>query len=351
MSERRKFIKKISALAAVSMTQAYIYGNVDNTSRFLEIVERIFPKRLKKGAIIGLVAPGGPILKEQLNRTIEKIEDLGFKAYYTDMILSEYGYFAGNDQERAKDLMSMFINKNVDAILAIRGGYGSVRILDLLDYKLIRENPKMLIGYSDVTALINAIYQQTGLVGFHGPVGISTFNEFAIDSMEKVLMRPKNSYKFPYQREEDTDANPEYDLYTLNGGEAEGVLVGGNLSVIESMIGTRHEIDFENKIVYLEEINEKTYKVDKLLTHLVQGTNIDKASGIAMGVFKKCNMGDEPRLTLMQVINDIIKPLNIPTVYGLPFGHIANKITIPTGIKAELDADKMTLKLLEKAVS
>ena len=349
MSNRRKFIRNIGALTALSFTPfALANSKKDNYSPIQN--PKIFPKRLKKGSIIGLIAPGGPINKEQLDETIEKVEQLGFKTYYTETVLSEYGYFAGKDKERADDLMNMFVNKNVDAILAVRGGYGAIRILDLLDYDLIQQNPKALIGYSDITALLCAIYEQTGLITFHGPVGISSFNEFSVESLNKVLVKPKNNYKFPYEREKETEDNPEFDLYTLNGGIAEGVLMGGNLSVLDSMIGSKFEPDFENTIVYLEEISEKTYKVDKMLVHLLQATNLKNAAGIVLGVFKKCNKMEEPRLTLKQALADLLKPLNIPISYGFPFGHITNKITIPTGIMAKLDADKNTLILLEKAV-
>ncbi|MEN8122598.1 MAG: LD-carboxypeptidase [Bacteroidota bacterium] len=349
MSNRRKFIKSISALTALSLAPLS-YSNTSFDTKSVTQNIRIFPKRLKKGAIIGLIAPGGPITKKQLDETIEKVEQLGFKTYYTETVLSQYGYFAGKDKERADDLMNMFANENVDAILAVRGGYGAIRILDLLDYELIKQNPKVLIGYSDVTALHCAIYEQTGLITFHGPVGISSFNEFSVESLTKVLIKPKKNYRYPYEREKETDDKFEFDLYSINDGQAEGVLIGGNLSVLDSMIGSKFEPDFKNKIVYLEEISEKTYKVDKMLVHLLQATNLKSAAGIALGIFNKCDKMDEPRLTLRQALEDLLKPLNIPIVYGLPFGHISTKITLPTGIIAKLDADKNTLKLLEKAV-
>ena len=165
--------------------------------------------------------------------------------------------------------MDMFTRQDVDGIWCVRGGYGSIRILDLLDYEQIRNNPKVFIGYSDITALLTSIYQETGLVTFHGPMGVSDFNGFTTKSMRKVILEPRESYKYPYRREKETRDNPEFDLYTITGGRAEGVLIGGNISVLDSMIGTRFEPDFEDKIVFLEEVEEKTYRVDKMLYHLL----------------------------------------------------------------------------------
>lgn len=315
------------------------------------INRRIFPARLKEGDLIGLVTPGSPISKEQLEETVEKLEKLGFRTFYQDSVLSEYGYFAGSDQERADELMGMFTNEDIDGILCVRGGYGSIRILDLLNFEQIKHNPKILIGYSDITALLSSIYEQTGLITFHGPFGVSEFNDFTLKTLKKIIMSPTDNYKYPYKREDDTEDKPEYDLYTINGGKAEGELIGGNISVLDSMIGSRFEVNFENKIVYLEDTEEKTYRVDKMLVHLLQATNLKKAAGIVMGVFYECNINDEPRLSLKEAIGDLLKPLGIPVSYGLSFGHIDIKITIPNGIMARMNADRNTLELLEKAVS
>jgi len=350
MTNRRKFIRNTAAAIVASSIAPVAFSKAISEEPINYNSKKIYPRRLKKGYTIGLVTPGGPIEKRQLIETIEKLEKLGFKTYHTEKVLAQYGYFAGTDQERADDLMHLFTNKNVDAILAIRGGYGAIRILDLLDYPTIKQNPKALIGYSDVTALLSAIHEQTGLITFHGPVGISTFNDFSIESLKRVIMKPKRRYKYPYKRENKTENNPEFDFYTITEGQAKGDLIGGNLSVIDSMIGSKFELDFKDKIVYLEEVHEKTYKVDKMLVHLLQATNIKEAAGIAFGIFTKCDKGDDPRLTLKEAIVSLFKPLGIPISYGFPFGHISTKITLPTGVQAKLNATKNTLKLLEKAV-
>lgn len=352
MTDRRSFLKKSGALAAMSLATAsgLRAGDPVLSPGRKSPPERILPARLKKGDRIGLVTPGSPVTEDQLNDCIVKLEEMGFHTTFRDTVLSEYGYFAGKDHERAAELMEMFSDQEVDAIWCVRGGYGSIRILDLLDYELIRKNPKVFIGYSDISALLSSIYQETGLVTFHGPVGTSDFNRFSRRSLRKVLLEPDAPYNYPYKREKGTRHNPEFDRYTLTGGSAEGPLIGGNISVLDSMIGTRFEPDFENRIVYLEEIGEKTYRVDKMLFHLLSGTNLKQAAGIVMGVFGDCNVNEKPTLSLKEALEDLLLPLGIPVSYGLSFGHIKRMLTIPNGIRAAMDADRNSFRLLEPAV-
>ncbi len=348
MLNRKIFLKNLALMGtftAFSPVRSFAQSKTNKIT-----VDKIIPKKLEKGQTIGLVTPAGCIRNEQLDKTIEKLESFGFKTDYQDSVLSQFGYLAGTDKERANELMHMFSNKKVDAIMCVRGGYGAIRMLDLLDYDKIKANPKIFIGYSDITALNTAIYQKTGLITFHGPVGISSFNDFTMEAFDNVLMLPHEHYQFSYEREKNTEDNTEFDYYTLIGGKAKGKLLGGNLSVLNSMIGTEFEPDFEDKIAYIEEIDERTYKVDKMLTHLVQATNLRKAKGIALGIFKGCDHDEEPTFTLKQTLELVLKPLNMPIVYGLPFGHVANKMTLPTGIKVKLNADTKTLKLLDNAV-
>ncbi len=345
MLKNNKFIRDTNELTSFSLVP--FVKNI----RSVTPKTRIFPKRLKHGDTIGLVTPSGPIVKEQLDSTIEKLKKLGFDYFHTDAVLLQYGYLAGYDRKRAEDLMSMFSNKKISGILCIRGGYGSIRMLDMLDFEVIKQNPKVFIGYSDITALLSSIYENTGLITFHGPLGVSDFNEFTLKSLNNIVINPEENYKYPYKREDKTSDNQEFDIYTIRGGKAEGELIGGNLSVLDSMIGSRFEQDFENKIVYIEEIDEKTYKIDKMFVHLLQATNLCRAAGIVMGVFYECTTKDRPSLSLKETLINLLRPLNIPVSYGLSFGHIDTIITIPTGIKAEMNANKNTLKLLEIAVS
>jgi len=199
MTDRRTFLKKSAALAAMTLASASGLRASGLKAPGIQ-AERILPRRLKKGDLIGLVTPGSSVTEKQLADCITKLQEMGFRTTYNSSVLSEYGYFAGKDQERADELMEMFTREDVDAIWCVRGGYGSIRILDLLDYEQIKKNPKVFIGYSDITALLTAIYQETGLVTFHGPVGISDFNRFSLKSMTNVLMEADREYKYPYKR-------------------------------------------------------------------------------------------------------------------------------------------------------
>lgn len=348
--DRRSFVRKSAAFGAFSLGAPAGRSVLAEGLADQKEVPRILPERLKPGDMVGLVTPGSPIEKKQLEESIKKMEQMGLRVYYRESVLAQYGYFAGKDEERAEELMHMFTHPEVRGIWCVRGGYGSIRILPLLDYEQIRRNPRVFIGYSDITALHTAISQETGLVTYHGPLGISDWNSFALNSLQRVVFEPRNRYRYPYEREEGTGDNPEFDLYTLQGGRAEGLLTGGNISVLDSMIGTRFEPDFSGKIVYLEEVEEKTYRVDKMLFHLLEATNLKQAAGIVMGVFGECNVNDEPRLTLREAIGDLLDPLDIPVSYGLSFGHIRKMITLPNGIRARMNADRNSLRLLEPAV-
>jgi muramoyltetrapeptide carboxypeptidase len=313
-------------------------------------MKKQLPKSLKPGDTIGIITPAGIISKFQLQTIVDTIHGLAYKSYFLPSVLSAQGYLAGTDAERAEELMHMFENKKVNAVMCARGGYGANRILNLLDYKTIQKNPKIFIGYSDISSLITAFYQKCGLVSFHGPVGISEFNEFTAKIFSDILTCPNDTYEYPYEREPETEHNSEFDFYTISKGCAEGKLIGGNLSLINSLIGTDFEPIFKNKLVFLEDIDEKPYKIDRMLTQLIQATDIKLAAGIIFGVFKGCEVENTPSFTLKETLEQLIKPLNLPSVYGFPFGHIKNNMTLPAGTSALLDANRKTLKLTEPSV-
>ncbi len=249
----------------------------------------------------------------------------------------------------------MFERKDVDTIVCARGGYGCARILPLLDYNVIKNNPKILIGYSDVTALLYGIFKETGLITFHGPVGISTFNDYSVDYFKKVLMHPEEVFAF-YNADEDKNKNDEeFNSITINTGKARGVLVGGNLSIVVSLIGTPYDVDGKNKIFFLEEVGEEPYRVDRMLTQMIEAGKFKNAKGIMLGVFKdsvsnKNKSGLDDSFSLKEVLFDRLSNLKIPVVYGMSFGHITNKFTLPFGVEAELDSLSQNLTLLEPAV-
>jgi muramoyltetrapeptide carboxypeptidase len=347
---RKNFLKTISTAAVGA---GLLSSSAITSAKTVSKKSVIKPKRLKPGDTIGLVAPGSYISESELKDSIKNLEDLGFKVVYTEKILLQNGYFSGTDEQRAEDLTYMFNRNDVAGIVCTRGGYGCARILPLLDYDVIEENPKILIGYSDVTALNYGIFRKTGLITFHGPVSISTFNEFSVNNFKKTLMNPSDEIVFENSNSGE-DENP-YGVVSIGRGKKQGRLVGGNLSIAVSLIGTEYDVDFDDTIIYLEEIGEEPYRIDRMLTQMIQAEKFEDANGIAMGIFRKC----EPKIkdpsfsksfSLMDVLKDRLSNLKIPVVYGMSFGHIKDKFTIPFGIEAELDSEKQSITLMESPV-
>lgn len=304
----------------------------------------IKPKKLKLGDTIGIVAPGSPTTEEKVEKAYEKLKEMGFKVKLGKSCYSKYGYLAGRDELRAEDLNSMFRDTEVDGIICLRGGYGTIRILELLDYNLIRANPKVFVGYSDITVIHIAINQISNLVTFHGPMAASDLagdiSKFSLESLFNSILH------------EDFDGNlknPTEELITINGGVAEGQIIGGNLSLIASTIGTPYEIDTKGKILFIEEIGEEPYRIDRMLNQLKLSNKLQEAEGIILGNFSNC-MPEDPdmSLTLEEVIDDLIRPLNKPTLYNLQAGHCDPNITIPFGVRVRLNADRKEIVVLEK---
>lgn len=349
MSKRRSFIKSASLLGSAALMPHSGWGLAPQ----LGSKPTIKPKKLKKGDTIGLVAPGFAIAEDVLQTALDLLGKMGFKTHHTPQILGNHGYFSAADAERARDLNEMFADPRIDGILCARGGYGCTRILHLLDYPMIESNPKALIGFSDITALLQAVHKQTGLVGFHGPVGSTLEDAYGRKYLKKVLVKGKDSLVLKNAKltsAEDLE-NPEYDRYTISPGTGRGILAGGSLTLVASMIGTPYEIDFTDKLVFLEDVGEAPYRMDRMLTQLIHGSTFSKAAAIVFGVCKDCDRGKKvDNFTLREVLMDRIAPLNIPSAYGMSFGHVPQNFTLPVGIRAAFDAEAMRLQLLEAAV-
>ncbi|MGB6151435.1 MAG: LD-carboxypeptidase [Pricia sp.] len=359
MANRREFVAAALGLTATVLTPQLVSANGVSAKRVstgkapYQIIERILPKRLKKGDTIGLIAPGYSVKPEVLADAKKALRLMGFKPFHTDRILGHHGYFSNTDEERATDLNEMFANPEIDGILCARGGYGCTRILSLIDYEAIKTHPKVFIGFSDVTALLAAIQIETGLIGFHGPVGSTLNDPYSMKRLQDVVIHPKDNLTIENVELTDSTlkADPEYERYEITKGISTGKLVGGSLTLINALIGTPHEIDFTNNIVCIEDVEEAPYRIDRMLTQLIEGKTFTKAAGIIFGVCAGCDSSTErDSFTLKEVILDRITPLNIPAVYGMSFGHVENNFTFPIGIQATLDTQKMTLQLLEQAV-
>lgn len=349
MIKRRQFIGSTMISVSAMLLPKISTANGLSTDK----AAKILPKRLKKGDTIGLIAPGYSIRPEILKEAISTLKSIGYKPFHTHRILGNHGYFSSTDEERAKDLNEMFSNTKIDGILCARGGYGCTRIMHLIDFDTIREHPKALIGFSDITVLLNGIYQETGLITFHGPVGSTLNDPYSIEQFQKVLTNPEEQLNIKNIKLTDLSKknNPEYERYTITGGTATGPLVGGSLTLINALIGTPHEIDFTDTLICIEDVEEAPYRIDRMLTQLIAGKTFTKAAGILFGVCSGCNAStNRSSFSLKEVIMDRIRPLNIPSVYGMSFGHVENNFTFPIGITAKLDTQNMTLQLLEKSV-
>jgi muramoyltetrapeptide carboxypeptidase len=348
--KRRNFIKTVSAASVVAtITPHSISDGIIVPQKNL-----IKPPRLKKEDTIALVTPGSYITDKEKEESIGNIRSLGFKVTYSDRLMKKNGYFSATDEERAADLNEMFEREDVQGIMCARGGYGCSRILLYLDYDLIGRHPKPFIGFSDVTAVHYALYKKSRLISFHGPVSISTFSRFSTKSFEDVLVNPTFELQMDNSNN-DNNYNP-YGIKTITQGKAVGELVGGNLSIVTSLIGTDYDVDFSRKIVFLEEFLEEPYRIDRMLTQMLQAGKFKNAAGVALGVFKLCeakksNPSFSGSFNLMEVLEDRLGNLGIPVIYGLSFGHVVDKLALPFGINAELSSESQALKLLEPAVT
>lgn len=296
-------------------------------------------KALKKGDTIGILAPAGPA-RGNLKKITNAIERYGYKVKIgASCYLSHNGYLAGPDEIRARELENMFKDKSVDVIMCLRGGYGTTRILDMIDYNIIKNNPKIFIGFSDITALHIVFNQQCGLVTYHGLMAQSSpdWDEFSYISLINAL-----NFENKLEIKNPKDKN----IYTLNRGIAKGKIVGGNLSLIVASLGTKYEIDTKNKILFIEEIGEYTYRVDRMLTHLYHAGKFSDCNGIIFGDFKDCRKSNDEDTAIYKLLKEISKKCNKPAIYNLKSGHCMPMVTLPMGLECKMDATNKEVIIL-----
>ena len=347
--ERRNFIKNLGFAGASLPLMSFSETN-NNKETEQELIK---PKALREGDTIGLITPGSFIEDEDLEKAIGNIKSLGFKVKLSKNIRKQRGYTAGTREERIDDLHTMFSDSDVDGVWCARGGYGCTGLLPLIDFDLIKNNPKVFIGYSDITVLHLAIFKKTGLVTFHGPVASSTFSEYSTKYFKELLMSteiPPKVYPSEYN-DEKGEENIFFKPKIISKGEAEGKLIGGNLSLISAMAGTEWSINYEDKLLFIEDIGEAPYRIDRMLIQIDQNQSLNKASGIILGVFEDCEKPeDEPSLELAQMFDDNMQGVSKPVSYGFSIGHIRDQFTLPMGIKAKMNAEERTIEFLESAV-
>lgn len=314
----------------------------------------IKPARLSFGDVVGVVAPASaPADPKNIDRALRALGKLGFQAKPAAHLRRRWGFLAGRDQQRADDLMEMFLDRRVKAILCFRGGYGAARLLPLLDYQAIRRNPKIFVGYSDITSLHCALLARANLVSFHGPMLNSDLLKdnlppFTRQSLWQTLMRaePPGRIDLNYRRKT---------IKVLAPGTATGPLVGGNISILCASLATPYQPSFRGAILFFEDLNEEPYRFDRMLTQLLNAGLLQQVVGIAVGINKRCTdpkakKGREYRQTLEDVLRERLAPLSVPIVTGLPFGHVPYNATLPVGTRALLDGNEGALSILESAV-
>ncbi len=308
----------------------------------------IKPKRLGPGSTIAIIAPAGPPNPDRLKKGLDFLREHGYKLKVMAQVRRRLGYLAGDDSMRALALMDAFADDEVDGIFAARGGYGSLRILSDIDYRFIGSHPKPFVGYSDLTALLLAIYKKTGLVTFHGPMPAVEFGRRIRSYTIERFFRAIESRDVPGE----IAAPDGYLIGRINGGRAEGPIVGGNLSLMARMVGMGFLPSFKNKIVFIEDTEEEPYRLDAYLAQLFSATDITEAAGFVIGEMTRTEsrFGHIEGWTANKVIKDYFSRLDQPVIYNFPCGHGKEKITIPIGIDVALDADKKTLEFLEAGV-
>ncbi|MBK8500891.1 MAG: LD-carboxypeptidase [Saprospiraceae bacterium] len=304
-------------------------------------IRMIKPKMLKTGDQIALIAPGSSVPPEKIEQAVVTCRSLGLEPVVSQYAMASNGYLAGTDEQRLEDLHSMFLHPDIKGIWCLRGGYGCTRLLPHINFELIRQNPKVFIGYSDITALHLAIGIHCNLVTFHGPVASSNATDYTIERFKEVIMKPG---PLAIQSTEEASALQ----YVIRDGSAEGSLTGGNLSLLTAMVGTPWLPGFAHKIVCIEDIGEKPYRIDRMLVQLFQATDLDKAAGIILGQFKDCEAKPEEKsFSLEETLRHQFKDISAPVFYGFSFGHIDEQCTLPLGQQAKFNTQDKILHLLE----
>lgn len=301
------------------------------------------PAALARGDKVGLVALAGPLRHARdLDYAKHQAAMLGVRLVLGDHIHDHDGYLAGGDATRADDFNQFARDPSIRAIFSLRGGYGTMRILDRIDYAALSADPKVVLGFSDLTALLNAITTRTGLVTFHGPVAGHFVPEHAITGIRNAIMttEPLGMLRVPA-------------VGTLSSGVARGRLVGGNLSLVAALSGTPYAVPCSENILMLEDVKEAPYRVDRMLTQLTLGGDLESVAGIALGSFRDCVPGeddDQPSWTIDETLRDRLAGLGKPMITRLPVGHIEDQWTLPLGMVANFDGNAGTLTVNEAAV-
>lgn len=313
----------------------------------------IRPRRLEPGNLVALVAPAGATFETlQLEIAKESLEALGLEVRVAGHLLDRHGYLAGQDRDRAGDINRAFADPSVRAVLPIRGGWGSSRLLPYLDFEAIGRNPKIVLGFSDITALLLSIHARTGLVTFHGPNGMGRWDEFSVGWVRRVLFEAEAVTMENLRERGEFIVQTEHRIQTITPGVARGRILGGNLSVLAAIVGSPYLPGWDGSILFLEDVGEDLYRIDRMMTTLKLAGILDRIGGFVFGTCSECEPGEGyGSLTLEEILNDHVKPLKVPAWHGAMVGHRMPQFTIAEGIQMEIDASVGRMRMLEPAVT
>jgi len=341
--DRKGFLKRLTATSGL-LVAPFIQTEATNRVVAAPFVK---PPRVRPGDTAAIVSPAGStVSQEDISNAVASIERLGLKTKLGENVGSRWGYLGGRDTERLTDLHSAFEDPDVKVIFPIRGGYGSSRLIPMIDFDLIKRNPKAFVGFSDNTSLIVTMNMFSNMVTFYGPNAHFDWTNYTRENLQKILMNntPAGLLEAPIgvngRRANHT---------TIVPGKATGQLIGGNLSLLIQTLGTQWEIDTRGKILFFEDVNESPYRIDRMLTHLWLARKLQVAAGFAIGQLTVTRDRNDD-MDLMSVIRDRFEPLGKPCFIGMATGHVSNILTLPLGVRMEVDASAGTLRTVESAV-
>jgi len=293
------------------------------------------PPRLTQGDTVGIVAPAGPFDRKKFMKGKTVLESMGFRTFFVEGIFQKHGFFAGTDVQRADQVNRLFGDPAIRAVVCARGGYGSMRILPFLDFETIQKNPKIFVGFSDISVLLSVLNDRCGLVTFHGPVVTTLANAIKETIAAMCAVLTSNTI---------LELKPEKGI-VIKPGVSSGIMAGGNLTTLCHLVGTPYAPRFNGKILFIEDVGEVPYRIDRMLAQMKLAGCFEGLKGLVLGSFEECGQLDE----IFRIVQEMFKDVNIPILSGFEIGHSKINITIPIGLEATLDTDRQILTFYEPA--